>query len=202
MIAPVDFGVLAFSSLLAMLNPLEAAPLFVASTQRHEDRRRQIAIRAATAAGIAMLVFAVGGGALFAFFGITVPAFQIAGGLLFIITGLRQLNGAHEEHAASTGDDPSIVPLGIPTLAGAGTLSTVMVLAGQAPTPLHKTALGLAILLNVALAMAALLLAPAVVRKLGPTGGDALGRVMGLLAAVLGVQFVINGVTAVVAGLR
>ncbi|CAN5667434.1 MarC family protein [soil metagenome] len=202
MIAPVDYGVLAFSSLLAMVNPLEAAPLFVAATQRHETRRREIAVRASMAAGIAMVLFAVGGGAMFAFFGITVPAFQIAGGLLFLITGLRHLNGGHEAQASSEADDPSIVPLGIPTLAGAGTLSTVMVLAGQAPTPWHKTALGIAILLNVALAMLALLTAPLIVRRLGPAGGDALGRVMGLLAAVLGVQFVINGVTAVVHGLR
>jgi multiple antibiotic resistance protein len=196
--APLDFGLVAFTSLLAMLNPLEAAPLFVSMTRGHEETRRLMAVRAALTAGAAMLLFALAGGGILGFFGVTVPAFQIAGGLLFLGAGVRQLQGGHDETVPVAAGDPSVVPLGVPTLAGAGTLSTVMVLAGQARTPLHKGALAVAIGANVAVALGALVLAPALVSRLGRTGAEAMSRVMGLVAAVIGVQFVIDGVSAVV----
>ena len=89
----VDFGVLAFSSLFAMVNPISAAPVFVQMTHAQAERRKVTATRASLAAFVALVLFATAGGAVFAFFGITVPAFHIAGGLLFTLSSLRTLQG-------------------------------------------------------------------------------------------------------------
>ena len=61
------------------------------------------------------------------------------------------------EEAQSENADPSVVPIGIPLIAGAGALSTVMVLAGQARGQMYAVALALAILVNVIITLVVLL---------------------------------------------
>lgn len=199
--APVQFGVLAFSSLFAMVNPISAAPIFVQLTRNRISARKQTAWRASFTALVALALFASAGGAIFAFFGITVPAFQIVGGLLFTISSLRVLQGIpeHSDEAMSENADPSVVPIGIPLIAGAGSISTVMVLAGQARGQLYSVALGAAILLNILLTLIILLAAPKIVAKIGDSGQEVMSKIMGLLTAVIGVQFIINGGTTVIA---
>ena len=195
----MEFGVLAFSSLFAMINPVSAAPIFIQLTQRRADRRRKTALNASITALITLGLFASAGGAIFSFFGITVPAFQIAGGILFSISGIRVLQGLpdHEEVGDDENADPSIVPIGIPLIAGAGAISTVMVLAGQARIQFYWFALAAAILANSVLTYIVLAGSPAIVRKMGSSGQAVLSRVMGLLTAVIGVQFILNGGTTV-----
>lgn len=198
--APLEFGVLSFSSLFAMINPISAAPIFVQLTHRRAEQRKRTAVRASLTALITLGLFATAGGAIFSFFGITVPAFQIAGGLLFLISSLRVLQGLpeHEDTSENESADPSVVPLGIPLIAGAGSISTVMVLAGQARGHLHQVALGSAIFVNFLLTLLILLAAPTVVAKMGQAGQGVMSKVMGLLTAVIGVQFIINGVGSAV----
>ena len=199
--APVQFGVIAFSSLFAMVNPVSAAPIFVQLTKNHVEKRKQTAWRASMTALVALALFASAGGAIFSFFGITVPAFQIVGGLLFTISSLRVLQGIpeHSEASMEEGADPSVVPIGIPLIAGAGAISTVMVLAGQARNQLYSAALAAAILLNIVLTLVIFLFAPRFVSKMGTSGQEVMSKVMGLLTAVIGVQFIINGGTTVIA---
>ncbi|MCC7435871.1 MAG: NAAT family transporter [Methanoregulaceae archaeon] len=198
MTPPLQFGLLAFSSMIAMLDPIATAPLFVDLTKNTPDKRKQIAFRACMAAGVTLLLFAIAGGAIFSFFGITVPAFQIVGGLLLAISSMRHLSGSggHAEEVAAV-DDPSIVPLGIPLIAGAGSISTVMVLSGQARAPMHQAALILSIVICVVLVFITLRAAPVIIAKLGQSGQEILSKVLALLTAVIGVQFIVNGATTV-----
>jgi len=193
------FALLAFSTLFSVINPIEAAPIFVAMTSHEPGRRRAFAFKACVAAAVILAVFAATGGAIFAFFGITLPAFQIAGGILFTIMGLKTLQEEDHERAAgaATRSDPSIVPIGMPLIAGPGAISTVMVLVGQARDGFHRAALALAIAVNVLLTLAILLAAPWLVARIGENGQRIVSKIMGLIAAVIGVQFVLNGVEAV-----
>lgn len=157
---PLEFGILAFSSLFAVVNPVAAAPVFVALTKGAEARRRSIALRASATALLAMLLFSLAGGAIFSFFHITVPAFQIAGGILFLMMAIKTLESGDEREAEVPPGDPSVVPLGIPLIAGAGALSTVTVLAGQAPGALYRLALGGAIVATAVATLLILLISP------------------------------------------
>lgn len=201
MTAPLEFGVLAFSSLIAMVDPIATAPIFVDLTRNSAERRRQTALRACIVAGATLLVFALAGSAIFHFFGITVPAFQIVGGILLTMSGLRALHSSGETISANESADPSVVPLGIPLIAGGGSISTVMMLSGQARMPLHQIALGLAILLAILITFFVLRTAPWVVARLGKSGQEILSRIMALLTAVIGVQFIINGGMTVISEL-
>ncbi|MEP6994572.1 MAG: NAAT family transporter [Acidobacteriota bacterium] len=198
--ADAKFIVLAFSSLFSVINPIEAAPIFVSMTQGFPRERRSIAVRACLAAALILSIFALTGGAIFGLFGITLPAFQIAGGILFTTMGLTTLRSDDRRDRtedASPKGDPSIVPLGMPLIAGPGAISTVMVLVGQARDGGHRMALAVAIAANILLTLLILLSAPTFVARIGETGQRIVSKVMGLITAVIGVQFVLNGVETV-----
>ena len=93
--------------------------------------------------------------------------------------------------------DPSIVPLGMPLIAGPGAISTVMVLVGQARDAGHRAALAVAIAANILLTLLILLAAPRLVARIGETGQRIVSKIMGLITAVIGVQFILNGVETV-----
>jgi len=198
-----NFGVLAFTSLFTVINPISAAPIFVGMTAGAAPaERRRAALKSSLAAGATLLLFEAAGGLIFSFFGITVPAFQIAGGVLFTMISIRTLNNGREEvEAEAAGADPSIVPLAIPTIAGPGAISTVMALVGQAPDYRQRVALAAAIGAAIAITWIVLLAAPWIVEKIGQTGQRIVAKIMGLITCVIGVQFVINGITPVLSAI-
>lgn len=194
----LQFALLAFSSLISVINPVSAAPIFVALAPSSPAERRRTAVRACLAAAAILVVFAAAGGAIFTFFQITVPAFQIAGGVLFTSMALKEMQGdkqiTQEEPEKL---DPSIVPIGIPLIAGPGAISATMVLVGQAQDAPHRMALGVSLAASILITLAILLAAPAIVDRIGRTGQRVIANVMGLVTVVIGVQFIVNGVTTI-----
>ena len=196
------FGLLAFTSLFSVINPISAAPIFVSMTEGSEPaRRRRTAVKVSLASLATLLLFEAAGGFIFSFFGITVPAFQIAGGILFTMIAVKTLNNGREAAEDAVDGDPSIVPLAIPTIAGPGAISTVMALVGQATSLPHDLALAGAIVANILLTCGILLMAPWIVEKIGQTGQRIVTKIMGLITCVIGIQFIINGVTPVLANI-
>jgi multiple antibiotic resistance protein len=193
------FAVLAFSSLFSVINPISAAPIFVALAPPSAAERRRMALRACLAAAAVLAVFAAAGGAIFAFFQITVPAFQIAGGVLFTMMALREMGDVGRQVTREDAEklDPSVVPLGIPVIAGPGAISAMMVLVGQAPNGAHRLGLAAALAASIVITLGILLAAPAIVERIGRTGQRVVAKIMGLVTAVIGVQFILNGVTTV-----
>ena len=196
-----QFALLAFSSLFSVINPISAAPIFVALTVGDTPAaRRRTAVRAWLAALAVLAVFAVAGGAIFSFFQITVPAFQIAGGTLFTIMSLREMQDTDRGVTPADAQklDPSVVPLGIPVIAGPGAISAMMVLVGQAQDGAHRLGLAAALAASMVITLAILLAAPAIVARIGFTGQRVVAKIMGLVTAVIGVQFILNGATTVI----
>lgn len=196
-----QFALLAFSSLFSVINPISAAPIFVALTVGDAPAaRRRTAIRACLSALAVLAVFAAAGGAIFSFFQITVPAFQIAGGVLFTIISLREMQDTDRGVTPADAEklDPSVVPLGIPVIAGPGAISAMMVLVGQAPDGAHRLGLAGALAVAMLITLAILFAAPAIVARIGFTGQRVVAKIMGLVTAVIGVQFILNGATTVI----
>jgi multiple antibiotic resistance protein len=200
------FAALALSSLLAIVNPLSAATIFLALTGGHDSASRRAAVgKGLLTAAAVMGLFAVAGGGILAFFGITTHAFKIAGGILFFAIGWDMLQArrsrvkatAEEELEGATREEIGIIPLGLPTIAGPGAITTVIVLMAQAQTALQVAAVYGAILFVLLLTGVVLLLAPLLLRTFGQTGLNVMTRIMGLLVMVIGVQFVLDGLLAV-----
>ncbi len=198
----LTFGALCVSSLFTVIDPLGVAPIFASMTARSDARaRRRLALRACLAALAVLALFAIGGSALLRLFGVTIEAFRIGGGILFAMLGLAMLRGGEVmgggEKAEAASDDPSIVPLGVPLIGGPGAMTTVMVLTGQAESPIHVGALAASVLIVLGLTWAVLAAAPALLARFGPSGVALTTKIMGLVVLVIGVQFVIDGVVPV-----
>jgi len=206
------FALLVFTSLLAIVNPLSAVPMYLAMTAGYTPAHRASTLRTAIATGIAVLfAFGLLGGWILSFFGITTTAFRITGGLLFLGIGWEML-GAEREHDKPTADEEAeaaasageigIIPLGLPTLAGPGAITTVITLGAQADSLWRQVSVYAAIVAVMLVSWVILALAPALFRRLGQTGLNVMTRIFGLLVMVVGTQFVIDGVKAVVVELR
>ena len=199
-----QFALLAFSSLFSVINPVAAAPIFAALAPGTAAERRRMAVRACLSAAAVLAVFAAAGGAIFSFFQITVPAFQIAGGVLFTMMALREMDDAPQRQVTREDAeklDPSVVPLGIPVIAGPGAISAMMVLVGQARDSAHRIGLGAALGASILITLGVLIAAPAIVERIGRTGQRVVAKIMGLVTVVIGVQFILNGVTTVLTGI-
>ena len=194
-----------FVTVFALVDPLGALPFFVALTDGFSPEDRAIVIRRAVLVlGSILIVFAVVGTFLFAAFGLTLAAFEIAGGILLFIVAYDMLHGEVTRTKLSTEDraeaverrdEIAVVPLGIPLLAGPGAISTVMIYEGSAGNdPLMVVTVFLAIIVTTVLTYFTLRYGGSIMRHLGRTGIMAMTRVLGLLLAAVGVQFVLNGV--------
>src|SRR5690606_18917997 len=72
-----SFWILCLTSLLAIINPLTTAPMYLSMTDGYSPEHRQHTLRTAIATGIVVLVlFALLGGTIFRLFGITIHAFR------------------------------------------------------------------------------------------------------------------------------
>src|ERR1700760_3130030 len=200
--AYVRFSVLALSSIFFLVDPFAALPTFLAVTAGQDDsKRRKTARKASFTAFVVLTTFALAGQLIFKMFGITLPAFEIAGGVILLLIGLDMLEAkrsptqesTEETTEAAQKEDAGIVPLGIPMLAGPGSITSVMVLVGQAQNRWQMVAILVSIFITAAICYLVLGNSDRVARALGETGVRILVRIMGLLLVALAVQYFVNG---------
>ncbi len=196
-------------SLLAIMDPLSALPVFLAMTPTNTDaERKRMARRAALTTLAILFAFGALGRQIFALFGITIPAFSIAGGLILLRIAFSMLEARprrtrrtpQEEEEAVAREDVAIIPLAMPLLAGPGTITGVMVLVAQSRGAAQLLVIALATALVTLVSFLLLRAASRVHRLLGTTGLHIVTRVMGLLLAAISVQFVLNGVSSLLGG--
>ncbi|HET6679759.1 MAG TPA: NAAT family transporter, partial [Gemmatimonadaceae bacterium] len=204
------FALLCFSSLLAVLNPLSVAPIYLSLTDGYTRANQLRTLRTAiTTGGVVLIFFSLLGGTLFQLFGITLEAFRIAGGVILFGIGIDMLQAKQsrvratpeEEEEGLQKEDVAITPLGIPLIVGPGSITTVMVLTGSASTTWHLVVLFLAIVTILGIVFTVLAMAPRIVARVGQTGLNVMTRIMGLLLTVIGVQFIIDGAQPVLAAI-
>jgi multiple antibiotic resistance protein len=204
---PIEFLVSALVTLLVVVDPIGLVPSYLAVTHGLPKRaRRNVALRAAVIAAAILAGSALIGDWLLRTLSIGLPAFRIAGGLLLfsiaseMVFGVRierqsrQAEDAIEEHVRNV----AAFPLAIPLMAGPGAITATVLLAGRSEGDPMRLAILLAVIAFVAtLCAAVFLLCTPIGRLLGVTGNIVLSRLLGVLLAALAVQFVVDGVRAV-----
>jgi multiple antibiotic resistance protein len=204
----VSFGEILymFVTLLAMVNPVEAAAAFASLTEgRSTQAQAKIARRATVTAFGILVVFGFLGEELLRALGVSIPAFQIAGGLLLLKVGFNMVFAEKTDSetadtakvTAPPSSDPSVFPLAIPIITGPGALTASVTLVSQA----HDQWLAYGVLVGCAIVVFAITWvtmrgAQWLTQVLGRTGVDASGRIVGILVAAIAVQLIINGVTS------
>ena len=185
-------------------NPIGNLPIYLSFTDGNRRQDLAIARSAALTFVVALLLSTWIGNGLLEFFGISRGAFQIAGGVIVVLIGLSMLRSKtppehHDPESVSRDQNSAVkgvVPLGIPLLAGPGTLTVVI--ADPAAASLGGR-----------LALSGVVLVLALVVYLIFAGGERLAsristsalqvltKVMGLLLTAIAVQMLISGLEAV-----
>lgn len=192
--------------LLPVINPLAAAPTFLAITEGDSAQRRLEQLRKACIYMVAILAaFLIGGTFIMSFFGISIPGMRIAGGLLVAGIGWRMLMEPLQpvEHAnaeAKAKPDISFSPLAMPMLSGPGSIAVTLGFTSLAHRWWDYLAIVLGIVAVAAISYLTLRAAAKIVRRIGGNGLAALTRIMGFLLVCVGVQFVVNGITTLIVG--
>jgi multiple antibiotic resistance protein len=197
------YALVCFGTLFPIVDPFAALPIFLGLTSGDDVKSRaRTALRASLTCFLVLITFALAGSFIFSFFSITLPAFKVAGGILLFGVGLEMMRAKQSETRATTEeqveaeakDDVGIIPMGLPLLAGPGSIATVMVLVGKAETSSQRFGAYGAIFAVSFLCLVVLRSAELFARLLGRTGINVISRIMGLILAASAMQFVFDGI--------
>ncbi|WP_404291745.1 MarC family protein [Microvirga sp. RSM25] len=203
----LDYISAALVTLLVTLDPVALAPIFVSLTRgMNAGERRRVSLRACLIAFGILAFFGLGGEVLLRLLGVGIPAFRISGGLLLFWIAFEMVFERRNERKQHTADiaitedhirNVAAFPLAIPLMAGPGAITAVILLAGRADGNIvYLTALLILIALGILSCFVVFSAAERVAHWLGVTGNVVLTRLLGVILAGLAVQFIIDGVLA------
>lgn len=197
----VSVALATFIGILPIANPFSTAVVFLAITEGlTEQQRRHQALMACIYMTAVLVTFLLAGTLIMNFFGISIPGLRIAGGLIVVRIGFGMLNPKpeHEMSKALRDDavqkeDIAFTPLAMPMLSGPGSIAVTIGMAAEARGVADTAAITVGIGLVALISYAVLRASGRVVRFLGTSGTNAIGRVMGFLLVCVGIQFIVDG---------
>lgn len=187
-----------FMGFFAIMNPIANTPIFLGLVEG-EDRvsRKKIAKVASITAFLIVVSFILVGKYIFELFGITIPAFKITGGILLFYVGFEMLmsqkSKIHNRTHLDAERSIAISPLAIPILAGPGTIVTAMNNVTNASF-VHIGIVIAVFALMILLTYFSFLLSDLIVKKVGANLISVVGKLMGLILAIIGIGMVVEGI--------
>lgn len=186
---------LAFAvTLFLVLDPFGNAPVFHSVLSKiPENRRRLVLVRELLIALAILFAFLFLGKHLLGFLRVGIHTLSISGGIVLFLIALGMVFPARSILGDSHDEEPFIVPLAVPLIAGPSSIALLLLTASKHPRELLSIALGVGCAW---LASSVLLLfSPVLLRILGTRGARALERLMGLLLILVAVQMFLDGMT-------
>ncbi|MEY4197730.1 MAG: hypothetical protein RLZZ477_315 [Actinomycetota bacterium] len=194
-ISAVTFGLQAFVTLLVILDPPGATPIFLGVLgNRTRAQRTLLAWQAAATSLFVITLFALFGQFIVNYLDISMPALQGAGGLLLLLVSLDLLKGHNESDIQSAEKNLALVPLGTPLLAGPGAIVTIMLFAQDVNGSAMTVALALAVVGAHLIIGLTLMFSTHVVRIIRESGVMLLAKVAGLLTAAIAFEMLMSGI--------
>lgn len=199
----LELFISALVTFFVVIDPPGCVPIYASLTSGADAlQRRAMAMRAVVVAGLVLLFFAIGGEPFLKALGISLDSFRIAGGAMLFLIAIDMVfekRTERREHRAEEvqrahAEDVSIFPMAIPMIAGPGSIASVMLLTAQAQSTVADLVVLAALLVNLLLMLAGLLMAGPIMRKLGKQVEAMITRLLGLILAALAVQYFIDGV--------
>jgi len=188
-----------FMTIWTTVDPISNLALFAGLTATmHRKERRRLAWRASLYAAIVLVVAVVIGQLVLDAMGIRLRSLQIAGGLILFVFGLQMVFGWIEQPGASVekGRDLAVFPLAVPAIAGAGSITAVILLTDSDVYSVRERAeTGVVLLVVLVLNYVLLVLSDVILRIIGRQGAALLTRVMGIILTALAVEFVLAGLS-------
>lgn len=198
----LTFFLKSFIALFTIIDPIGGAPFFLSITAGYNEiERRKIALRASLTVLITLSLFLFFGPYLLSLFNISLSSFKIAGGILLFLTAMEMLLGKvrsvkatpEEETRIQEKEDVSVVPLGIPYLAGPGAITTVIILTERGSFS-EKFMVFLSIILVSGITYTILSHSSRIFKFFGELGTKAVVRLLGLILASIAVEYIFHGI--------
>lgn len=190
-----------FFTLFVIMDPPGNMPIFLGLTSKITPKERNKAAWQATAVSFGVLtVFGLFGSYILNFLHISVQAMQLSGGLLLLLVAMQLLTGEEEDPGEADGAvNVAFVPLGMPLLAGPGTIVAIMLGAEQAhgKVPMIVALIAAFILMHIVV-WASLRFSLLFVRVLGQGGITLLTKLSGMLLAAIATQLMVNAILDII----
>jgi multiple antibiotic resistance protein len=189
-------------TLFLIMDPLGNVPVFNAVLSKlDQTRRTKVVVRELVIAFFILLGFLLVGETLLGFLGLSQPSLNIAGGLLLFIISLRMIFPSRPDHGDEAVDeDPFIVPLAVPLIAGPSTIAVLLLLNSSQPGRIVEWAVALFLAW---LGTTILLLgSQQLLKVIGTRGSLALERLMGMILVILATQMLLDGMRDFIASLQ
>lgn len=181
--------------LFLIMDPIGNLPIFMSILKDLEPKRRQIiVIREMFIALLLMLAFLFVGEHILSFLNLHTETVSISGGIVLFLIAIKMIFPEQEGNNSgfSNEEEPFLVPLAIPLVAGPSVLATLLLLSHQHPN--HINLLIIALIIAWGLSMLILMLSNLLSRLLGNKGISALERLMGLLLIMISTQMLLDGI--------
>jgi multiple antibiotic resistance protein len=201
----VNLFVGTFTTLLAIINPLEAIPVFLQLTQGREDGVRVEVARQSCLYGTLLLIFfLVFGNLVLWIFSIPLSMVRIVGGVILIRLGFELfapspaggIIPSSGQDSAEKPLDVAFVPLALPIMVGPGAIATVLGMSSLVEHPGSGiiTSIVLAIVITMLITYLSLVYARKIQSWIGPKGVDAATRIVGFFVSSMGMGLVMHGI--------
>lgn len=196
-VSTLTFSIQAFVTLLVILDPPGATPIFLGLVADKSKRERiQLAWQAALVSLIVIAFFSIFGRFILEYMNVSIEALQAAGGLLLLYVALELLTG--RDTGGTDGKDKNIalVPLGTPLLAGPGAIVATMIFVQQIETPSQSLGLIAAVVAVHVVIAISLMASTSILGIIKDSGVTLLARIAGLLLAAIAVQMLVDAIKA------
>ncbi len=181
-------------TLFLIMDPLGNMPVFI-SILKHlpAKRRRIILIRELLLALGIMLLFLFGGEVVLNFLGLRQESVSIAGGIILFLIAIKMIfprpGGVT---GLAVGEEPFLVPMAIPLMAGPSILAALILLSNQAPDQIGM--LTIALVGAWAVNAVILMFSEVLMKVMGERGLVAMERLMGMILVMIAVQMFLDGI--------
>ncbi len=194
-VGAVTFAIQSFVTLLVILDPPGATPIFLGLVSDKSPKERvRLAWQAAVVSFIVIAFFSIFGRFLLEYMNVSIEALQAAGGLLLLYVSLELLTGRPGGGEAASDKNIALVPLGTPVLAGPGAIVATMIFVQQVNSPAEGMALVLAVVAVHIVIAITLMASTTILKVIKDAGVTLLARIAGLLLAGIAVQMLVDAI--------
>ena len=191
-----------FTTLLAIINPLEVLPVYLQLLLGKDlATHRAVAFKACLYALLLSFFFLIFGTLMLRIFGVPLPMVRVVGGIILMKIGFELFTpqkGGGMMGAADPDANIAFVPLAMPLMFGPGAIATIIGMTAtirqSGDETLSFVAIAAAIVLTMAVTYLCLAYADRLTKWLGPMGIDATTRIVGFFVSAIGVGLIFDGV--------
>lgn len=183
--------------LFLVMDPFGNVPLFLSVLNPiAAERRRRVIIRELLLALAALIIFLFLGRYILSAIGVSESILTTAGGVILFLIALRMIfppvRGPYPVDMDDSAEEPILVPLAIPLLAGPSALASVLFLMSSDPDRWpHWLA---AVLIACAMTATVLLFSSSLARLIKKRGLIAIERLMSMVLTAIAIKMILTGI--------